>query len=116
MSAGIMARVAEAPAARGFSCALDTPAFRVREDEFRGLFARTLRALEPMDARAARIVLDGSCEAELRELLAREQRCCSFFEFDVEARGDAIVVTARVPAGSEVALAFLLGRAAPATV
>jgi hypothetical protein len=108
--------MAEASAERGFSCTLDAAAFRVREDEFRALFARALRALEPTDARAARIVLDGSCVAELRDVLAREQRCCSFFEFDVAARGDAIVVTARVPAGSEAALAFLLGLAAPAAV
>jgi hypothetical protein len=106
--------MAEASAEREFSCTLDARAFRIREDEFRALFARALRAVEPITARAARIVLDGACEAELRDALAREQRCCSFFEFDVAAAGEAIAVTVRVPAGSEAALAFLLGLTAPA--
>jgi hypothetical protein len=98
------------------SCTLDAPAFRIREDEFRGLFARSLRAVEPIDVRAARFLLDAACEAELRDLLAREQRCCSFFAFDLEAVRDGVIaLTVRVPAGSEAALAFLLGltRAAP---
>jgi hypothetical protein len=99
---------------RPAGCTLDAPAFRLREDEFRGLFARALRAVEPIDARAARILLAGACDAELRGVLAREQHCCSFFEFDVDAAGDAVVLTARVPAGSEAALAFLLGLTAAA--
>jgi hypothetical protein len=93
---------------RPAACTLDAPAFRLREDEFRGLFAGSLRAVEPIDARAARILLEGACEAELRDLLARELRCCSFFEFDVDAGEDVIALTARVPTGSESALAFLL--------
>jgi hypothetical protein len=93
---------------RPASCTLDAPAFRIRADEFRGLFARSLRAVEAIDARAARVLLDLACEAELRDLLAREQRCCSFFEFDIEVAGDAIALTVCVPAGSEAALAFLL--------
>jgi hypothetical protein len=99
---------------RPASCTLDAPAFRIRADEFRGLFARSLRAVEAIDARAARVLLDLACEAELRDLLAREQRCCSFFEFELDAAGDVVVLTVRVPAGSEPALAFLLGLAAPA--
>ena len=97
------------------ACTLDAPAFRLREDEFRALFVRSLRTVETVDDRAARILFDGACEPGLWDLLAREQRCCSFFEFDVEAAGDAVSLTVRVPEGSEAALAFLFGLTACGT-
>jgi hypothetical protein len=106
---GYPGRMAETAAERAFSCTLDGPAFRLREDEFRGLFARALRVAEPIDERCARLVLDRSAEAEVRDVLTREQSCCSFFGFAVEAAGDSLSVTVRVPEGSEAALAFLLG-------
>ena len=106
--------MAGASGAREFSCTLDAAAFRIREGEFRALFARALRTVEATDARTARILLDGACEAELRDLLAREQRCCSFFEFDLDAAGDDVALTIRVPADSEAGLAFLLGLTSPA--
>jgi hypothetical protein len=101
---------------REFSCTLDAPALGIRAGEFRAVFARALRAVEAVDARTARIVLDGACEAELRELLARERRCCSFFEFDLAAGGDDVALSVRVPAGSEAGLAFLLGLTSAAGV
>ncbi|MDX6541725.1 MAG: hypothetical protein QOI71_3335 [Gaiellales bacterium] len=101
---------------REFSCTLDASAFRIRAGEFRAVFARALRTVEAIDARTARIVLDGACEAELRDLLAREQRCCSFFEFDLVAGGDDVALRVRVPAGSEAGLAFLLGLTSAAGV
>lgn len=94
---------------RAFSCTLAGPAFRIREEEFRRLFARSLEKVGELDARTAHLLLDAQCEAELRELLARETECCSFFEFEVEPTRDGVRLTVRVPAGSEAALTFLLG-------
>jgi hypothetical protein len=94
---------------RPATCTLDAPAFRLREHEFRQLFARRLTTVETVDARSARLVLTTAAESELRDLLAREQRCCGFFDFDVAVGGDVVALTVRVPEGSEDALAFLLG-------
>ena len=99
---------------RGFSCTLDGPAFRLREDQFRELFARTLRTVGDVDARSARLLFDDGSEAELRDLLEREARCCSFFEFDIGVANDCVSLRVSVPEGSEHALAFLLNLAAAA--
>jgi hypothetical protein len=101
--------MAATPTERGFACTLDAPAIRLREEEFRQLFARSLQSAEVLDACSARLLLDASCEGELRALLAREQRCCSFFGFEVSSADGAVAVAVHVPEGSEAALAFLLG-------
>jgi hypothetical protein len=49
------------------------------------------------------------CESELRELLLRETRCCSFFDFEMFVGAESLALVVRVPVGSEAALAFLLG-------
>jgi hypothetical protein len=96
------------PTSQPPTCTLDDPAFRMREDEFRDLFARALRRIEPIHGRAARLFVNSAHEAELRDLLARETRCCTFFDFQVTAAAEAVTVAVRVPAGSEAALTFLL--------
>ena len=100
--------MAESRPALESSCSLDAPAFRVREQEFRSLFSRALLDIERVDARTARLGLDPACASELRDLLAREQSCCSFFEFEVEATDERLAIIVGVPAGSEAALADLL--------
>jgi hypothetical protein len=92
-------------------CNLDAAALSEREDEFRELFARALRRVERHDARSARLILDIACEADARDLLAREQGCCAFFDFTVAVIDQALVVEVRVPADSEAALDFLLALA-----
>lgn len=93
------------------SCTLDARAFLLREAEFRRLFAGALRRGERLDALSARLLLDPACEAEMRDLLARERQCCSFFDFELADVDETLALTVRVPAGSEDALAFLLGLA-----
>ena len=92
-------------------CTLDAAALSEREDEFRELFARALRRVEWHDPRSARLILDVACEADARDLFAREQRCCAFFDFTVAVVEEALVVDVHVPSGSEAALAFLLALA-----
>ena len=90
------------------SCTLDAQALRVREQEFRSLFSRELLDFERIDAQTARLGLGAACEPELRDVLAREQRCCSFFDFGLEATRHRVVLTVRVPTGYEAALTALL--------
>jgi Cd2+/Zn2+-exporting ATPase len=94
-------------------CTLDAAALIEREDEFRKLFVRALQSVERPDARSARLVLDIACEAQARDLFAREQECCSLFEFTVAVIGEALVVDVRVPTDSEAALSFLLALVPP---
>jgi hypothetical protein len=100
--------MAESRVALESSCTLDALAFRVREQEFRSLFSRALLDVQRVDARTGRLRLDPGCESELRDLLAREKRCCSCFGFEVESTEERLAVTVRAPAGSEAALAGLL--------
>lgn len=95
-------------------CTLDVGALIAREGEFRTLFARALRSCERRDANSARLVLDIAWEAQARELLAREQECCTFFDITTAVVDAALIVDVRVPSGSEAALRFLLSLAPPA--
>jgi hypothetical protein len=72
------------------------------------LFSRSPKEVEERNARSARLLLDADCEAGLRDLLARETRCCSFFDFEIAPAERHVALTVRVPNGSEAALAFLL--------
>jgi len=99
------------PPVAPFGCTLDAAAFSEREDEFRELFARALRRIERHDARSARLVLDAACETGARDLFAREQGCCSFFDSTLTVVDEALVVDVHVPSESEAALAFLLALA-----
>ena len=103
--------MSRAPAGMPSGCTLAAPDFRLREAEFRSLFARSLRAAQETSPTSARLLLDPACEGELRDLLARERRCCSFFDFDLRRSDGSPAVTVGVPTGREDALAFLLGLA-----
>jgi hypothetical protein len=43
-------------------------------------------------------------EDDVRDLLRREQECCPFFNFTVEATADELRVQAKVPEGAEECL------------
>ena len=103
--------MSRAPARMPSSCTLAAPDFRLREAEFRSLFARSLRAAEETSPTSARLLLDPACEGELRDLLARERQCCPFYAFDLRCSDGSAALTVRVPAGREDALALLLGLA-----
>jgi hypothetical protein len=105
MVEGYPREMAASPRGLASACTLDGPAFRIREQEFRELFSRALLAFERVDARTARLLFERAYEDEIRDVLARERRCCAFFDFDIEA-GER--VTVRVPVGCEAALTALL--------
>jgi hypothetical protein len=94
-------------------CTLEAAALIGRGEEFRALFTRGLRNSERRDATSARLVLDVACEAHARELFAREQECCAFFDITMAVVDAALIVDVRVPSGSEAALSFLLGLVPP---
>jgi hypothetical protein len=100
------------------ACSLTPGDYAQRLQEFRQLFATSLRETrrEPtrlhlwLDPAAAR-------EDEVRDLVRREQECCSFFSFSVEASQAAIRIEAAVPDGAEECLDDLerMASRAPAT-
>ena len=93
------------------ACILDAEAFGERENAFRALFARSLLHIERLDALSARIVFDATYKSETRDLFAREQCCCAFFDFTVALVDRTVVVDVRVPADADVALDYLLSLA-----
>jgi hypothetical protein len=97
------------------ACSLDAAALGDREAEFRALFAGALRSADRTDGRSSRLVFEAEAAEAVRDLFAREQRCCAFFDFSVEVAGDAVVVEARVPADAEASLDYLLSLAPAVT-
>jgi hypothetical protein len=94
------------------ACSLSPGEYAQRLREFRRLFAVSLREVRRRPTRL-HLVLDASTagEAEVRDLLRREQECCPFFSFAVEATAGAVVVEAAVPDGAEECLDDLERRA-----
>jgi hypothetical protein len=89
--------------------------------EFERLFANHLRDLTRPAPRQARFVFQPADEIEdaTRDLLAREQECCAFFDFVVDRQGVNLIVQATVPEGAEASLdglATIALRAAPRLV
>jgi hypothetical protein len=87
------------------ACSLSPREYAQRRRDFRRLFAVALRESRREPARL-HLVLDASTarEDEVRDLLRREQECCPFFSFAVEATSNTVRVTASVPAGAEECL------------
>jgi hypothetical protein len=86
-------------------CSLTPADHAERLREFGRLFATALResrreptrlylSLDPLTAR----------EDEVRDLLKREQECCPFFSFSIDAQPAAIHVEAAVPDGADECL------------
>ncbi|GAA0904219.1 hypothetical protein GCM10009557_79850 [Virgisporangium ochraceum] len=105
----------EVPAA----CTLPTAERPLRVAEFEDLFATAVREVEPVGAGHVRVRLAGpvGLEERVRDLTARETRCCSFFTFTVSAQptadGESVTVDVRVPAPYAGVLASLVERARP---
>ena len=83
--------------AQPLACSLDGTALTQRLDAWRQVVARaTTRRVED-----GRVVTsyprDPELRDRLRELIALEGECCSFLQFDVEERPDAIVTELRLP-------------------
>jgi len=79
-------------------CTLDESGRMERAAEFRQLLERGLvsRELLPGGLRLRLRAAEG-VEAELRDLIGREKRCCSFFEFAVSRKGGEIELEVRAP-------------------
>jgi len=108
----------EAPAA----CTLPTAAQPLRVAEFTALFATALRHQERLSATHLRLTLAGDVGLvdTVRDLTARENDCCSFFDFTITPGADDVVILdIEVPAvhtGVLDGLSDLATAAAPAAV
>jgi hypothetical protein len=92
------------------ACTLPSAERPLRVAEFDALFERALRSVERLDRRRLRLVVGGMWEAELRDLIARESSCCSFFTFTVVRDGGGLVVEIAVPPVHESVLDALAAR------
>jgi thioredoxin len=81
------------------ACTLPTAAQPLRVAEFEALFASALRGIERRRPGWLRLHLDGNTEVKssARELTARESSCCSFFDFQLTATDNGLVLDVRVP-------------------
>ncbi|WP_181008081.1 MULTISPECIES: hypothetical protein [unclassified Streptomyces] len=95
------------------SCTLPTTEQPLRVAEFDALFAERLtRSARPHRLRLHLTLTTGrGVEARVRELVARESGCCSFFTFTVTAEADGIGVDVEVDAAHEAVLDALQARA-----
>jgi hypothetical protein len=95
------------------ACTLPTPEIPLRIAEFDGLFARSLLRVDRPEPTRLRMVLGGGddVEAAARDLIARENDCCSFFDFSIARDGDRTLLGIRVPDGQVAVLDGLAARA-----
>lgn len=80
------------------SCTLPTAEQPLRVAEFDALFAETLASVERHGPARVRLVLHGNHVLDrVRDLVARESSCCSFFTFDVTPLDSGVALTVEVP-------------------
>ncbi len=94
------------------ACTLPLAERPVRVAEFNALFAAVI-ASERISERQLRLVLDGADDlaAHVRDLVAREADCCSFFTFAVAAEPPGhVVLDVEVQAGYAGVLDAWAGR------
>jgi hypothetical protein len=100
------------------ACTLTPNEAGARLDEFFELFANHLRDLTRPTPGQLQFVFDHAetIEDATRDLLAREHKCCAFFDFAIERQSTALIVRAEVPQGAEASLdelASIARQAAP---
>lgn len=93
------------------ACTLPAAERPPRLAEFDALFATAVRAVEQITATHARFRLGGAV-ATVRDLVARESACCSFFTFTVTGDDEAVTLDIEVPPRYADVLASLVARAA----
>jgi hypothetical protein len=91
------------------ACTLPTEEQPLREAEFDALFATALRGVERPEPDRLRLTFDG--DAEIADLIARESSCCSFFDFELTATDEGVVLDVRVPAARVAVLDGIARRA-----
>jgi thioredoxin len=81
------------------ACTLPTAEQPLREAEFHALFATALRGVARPAPTRLRLSFDPSpgVESSVRDLIARESSCCSFFDFQVTLGEDRLVLDVGVP-------------------
>lgn len=92
------------------ACILPTAQRPLRVAEFDELFATALCSQRRLSPTELCWELAAGTEALVRDLVARESACCSFFSFDVSVTHDAVAVEVRVPVGQEEILDGLADR------
>jgi hypothetical protein len=99
------------------ACTLPTTERPLRLAEFDALFATAVRQVQLVGPTHARMRLAGPAglAATVRDLIARETGCCSFFTLTVTLEpsgdGEALTLDVEVPAQYADVLASLAGRA-----
>lgn len=101
------------------ACTLPTEELPLRRAEFDALFAETLEGVEQTSDRSVRMLLrgQGGTETRVRDLVAREAECCSFFTFHLTRRTpeepgcEVLDLDVSVPAAQAHVLAALGRRA-----
>ncbi|WP_285734804.1 hypothetical protein [Nocardiopsis sp. ATB16-24] len=88
------------------TCTLPTTERPLRSREFASLFDDALRSLARTGPGALTLYLVPfpRTEERVRDLVARESSCCSFFTFAVERDHDRVKVGVTVPEGREEVL------------
>jgi hypothetical protein len=83
-------------------CSLDAAGVADRMAEFERLFASALASQRSEPGRLRlEFALAGEEEAAVRDLLAREAECCTFFSFGIERDAERLVVTMGVPQAAQ---------------
>ena len=98
-------------------CTLPTEQRPLRQAEFEALFAETLEKADRMNERHLRLTLTGADDLEprVRDLTTREQECCSFFTFNIDAPAPGrLRLDIEVPASRTTVLDGLAALAAQA--
>ena len=94
------------------ACTLPVAEQPVRVAEFGELFASGVVAVQRVEPTHLRLILVGEVEASVRDIVAREQACCSFFDFVITPDGNRVVLDIGVPENRTDLLAALADLAA----
>ncbi|MFC7908336.1 hypothetical protein [Streptomyces nigra] len=96
------------------SCTLPTEEQPLRIAEWDALFSERLTSLSRPEPLRLRLDLAGGMgtEARVRDLVARESGCCSFFTFTTTPREDLVVLDIAVDPAYEAVLDALATRTA----
>lgn len=79
------------------ACTLPTVEQPLRVKEFADLFAADLLVSTRISPTELRLELRAGCADRVRDLVAREAECCSFFAFAVHEKTDRVVLDIAVP-------------------
>ena len=96
------------------ACTLPTAEQPLRAAEFGDLFDCALRSVERTAPERLLLAFTPDAAGRVRDLVARESACCSFFDFDLRREDTELVLEVGVPAGRAELLDGLARRAATA--